>query len=504
MKTIGRTFLLLTIWLGSLFAFVTVTYASIINVSSYGDGTCSLANAQSAYNAASAGDIIVFPAGNCTWSSSLTIGKPISIIGAGSGPGGTKLIASGSMSNGFFNVTGITSSSLLRISGFYFEMKDWTPETAIYVHNVTMDNIRIDQNTFNQGSKPILFYNPKGLIDNNYFYNANIAIEYSAGTEDKAKNSWVSMAAGTGNALFIEDNHFIDDANFSARYVNERIGTFNGGKLVARYNHFDSVAFPLSPNQPNTPIMTHGSAAGGVANAYWQEGTGARRGQSVVEVYNNIFIGKRIDYPVAVRGSANLIYNNQVTITPPNNPPRIAFGEEEYFVTGQWVPLRINWPAEDQIHNTFIWNNTYNGNLYFNRPEHIVIQPQNGNCTGNRTPMSCCTGSGTGTCGDGTGQTNNQFIQLNRDYFLHAPCGASDLTDAYGNTCTHGKASFTGLNGGSASYPTDGSTYPTLGNMTFSNIGDNAYYGYTPYQYPHPLRSERRTLGAPLNVRIMY
>lgn len=132
------------IFLFSLFSiFLTDCYATTFYVADYGDSTCSLANAQSAYNAASAGDTIVFPAGTCTWSSALTINKPLSIIGAGSVAGGTKLIASGSMTTGFFNVTGITSSDLMRISNFYFDMIDWTPATAIYVHSVNMDNIRL-------------------------------------------------------------------------------------------------------------------------------------------------------------------------------------------------------------------------------------------------------------------------------------------------------------------------------------------------------------------------
>jgi len=458
MKRTGRIFALLSVCLVCLCAYVTGGNAATIYVSNYGNGTCSLTNAQSAYNAASASDTIVFPAGTCTWTSALTIAKPLSIIGAGSGAGGTKLIATPPMSNGFFEITGITSSNLVRISGFYFEMKDMTPYTAIYVHDVAMDNIRINHNIFNQGNRAILFYNPKGLIDNNYFYNANLTIEYSAGSVAKANASWASMAAGTADALFIEDNHFIDDANYLRNYTNERVGTFNGGKLVVRYNTFSSYNIPDAAGTVY-PIMTHGSAAGGVANGYWQIGTGARRGQSVVEIYNNVMEGKRIDFPVTVRGSANLIYSNTIT-TVSRIAPRIYLREEEYDVGSNWSPLRTAWPAEDQVHNTFIWNNTANGTRMNSDPStYFAIVPN-----------------------------ASAGLQKDRDYFLHAPCGASDTTDAYGNACTHGKESFTGLNGASGSYPTDGTVYPTLGTMIFTAVGPNAYYGYTPYTYPHPLR----------------
>ena len=441
MKPLSKIINILLVCLVCLCAYVADSYAATFYVANYGDGTCSLANAQSAYNAASAGDTIVFPAGTCTWSSALTVGKALSITGAGSGAGGTKLVASGSMSNGFFNITGITSSVLMRISGFYFEMTDWTPQTAIYVHSVNMDNIRIDNNIFNQGSKPILFYNPRGLIDNNYFYNSNLTIEYSAGSVAKANASWDSMAAGTADALFIEDNHFIDNAEYTAGGSQERVGTFNGGKLVVRYNNFD---FYDIPHDATTyPVHTHGSASGGVANGYWQQETGARRGQSVVEIYHNVMGGKRIDYPISVRGSANLIYNNTI-ISESGNPSRITLSEEEYTVSSNWNPLRVDWPAEDQVHNTFIWNNTF----------------------------------------DGTAQTSSNIlaipdetkIQLNRDYFLHEP------------QATGGKEIFTGANGASSTYPTNGTVYPTLGTMVFTPDVENAYYGYTPYTYPHPLR----------------
>jgi len=452
------------IFLFFCFFFLSVHYG---HADTHTADSCSLADVTTAYNASSDGDILAVPAGNCTWSSALTIGKALSTLGAGSGVGGTKLTASGAMSSGFFNITGFTSSNLMRISGFYFEMTNWTPATAINVSSITDDNVRIDHNTFNQGSHAILFYNPLGVIDHNTFYNSDLTIEYSSGSRANADASWVSMAVGTANATFIEDNHFIDDANYTGTYFDERVGTFNGGKLVVRHNHFDSTQSAYEGQAIG--IMTHGSAAGGCSNGYWQItglGGDCRRGQSVVEIYENLIEGKRIDYPVVVRGSANLIYNN-TTISASAGASRIAMSEEEYTVGSNWSPLRTAWPAEDQVHNTFIWGNTFDGEALTS--ENLLVEP------------------------------SETYIELNRDYFLHAPCGASDTTDGYGNTCTHGKETFTGANGASSSYPTDGSTYPTLGTMQFVGTGDNAYYGYNPYTYPHPLALAQYTLAITKN-----
>jgi hypothetical protein len=154
--------------------------------------------------------------------------------------------------------------------------------------------------------------------------------------------------------------------------------------------------------------------------------------------------GRRIDFLYTSRGSVNLVHHNSIANLV-MNAPRVYFYEEEQYET-QWSPNRTSWPAEDQVHNSFVWANTYNGSAYFNDPAHIAI-----------------------------GATSTTYIQLNREVFLHEPKAAG------------GKAAFTGLNGASGTYPTDGIRYPTLGTMVFTPEGPNAYYGYAPYTYPHPL-----------------
>jgi hypothetical protein len=169
----------------------------------------------------------------------------------------------------------------------------------------------------------------------------------------------------------------------------------------------------------------------------------------VIEVYNNYMHGKRIDHMVGYRGGSALIYNNY-HISTAASTGIIDINEEEY-ETAVYTQ-RAAWPAEDQVNNSFIWGNTL----------------------------------------DGVGQTADRVVVIwgadylakDQDYFLHAPCAAADETDAYGNACTHGKSTWTGLNGASDTYPTDG-----LGNGTevFTATGDNAHYPYTPFTCPHPL-----------------
>jgi hypothetical protein len=326
--------------------------------------------------------------------------------------------------------------------------------------NTAVEKLRIDNNTFKLGSTQLEIMGCTGVIDSNYFYNAGAYfILTSAGTRSQADASWANLIPGTVDALFIEDNNFVVDAEGNPNLSG--CDAYNGGKLVYRYNEWNY------DNEPSggwsSALGFHGSAAGGCANGYWQQGSNCRRSPSLFEIYNNNLHGKTLSRLFTARGGTGLIYNN--THTNKSGIGNITLIEEEYSIT-QWYPLRTEWPAEDQVHNLFIWGNTFNG----------TIQTQSNINADSR-------------------------IYLGKDYFLHAPCGGLDKYDAYGNLCTHGKATFTGENGASGSYPTDGVVYPNKGTMVFNSTGDNAYLNYTPYEYPHPLRKFIDIPSYPKNLR---
>lgn len=441
MKATGRMLILVSICFACLCAYVTVSFADIIYISDYADGAASFENTQAAYNDASSGDTIIFPKnGNGTWSSSLIIGKALIING-----NGTTLTAGGTMSHGFFELSNFTSDDLVRITNFTFNLNNTQGGSAIYFFGLNLSKLRIDHNTFHHGGTVMEIRGCKGVIDHNYFYNGYRMILYSSGSRSLADASWESMEAGTGDALFVEDNHFIYDENYTGGQGNDNVlDTFNGGKLVFRYNTIDSTNIPPGFTSVCWTLQTHGSASGGSSIAYWQADSNARRGQSVVEIYENTMTGKNLGRLATFRGSANLVYNN--TINSLNYSTYLYMYEEENYEP-QWYPLRSNWPAEDQVHNTFIWGNIFNG--VSQNESHIVSY-------------------------------NEEWIKKDRDYFLHRPATT-------GEGMTLGKEIFTGANGASSTYPTDGTTYPTKGTMQFIPDVENAYYGYTPYTYPHPL-----------------
>lgn len=452
---IKRLFLAVCFVVGLSAPAVSATY----EVANYGDGSMSVANFNSALTAASAGDTILFDGTNATWSETATVGKAVTVNG-----NGTKLTAGATLSSGFFNITGFTDeSNTMRITGFELDLVDHTGR-GIYVNSVTLSNLRIDSNTFYFGSVQIEVGGSFGVIDNNVFYNGASAIYYTAGTTAQANASWDSMSAGTSSAMFIEYNIFYLDGDWPGGSHGNGIDTHNGGKLVIRHNEWDYDNWGEATTAYT--IQTHGNAAGGLpaTQGYWESGDGARRGQSVVEIYSNYMHGTRIDFMATIRGSANLIYNN-IHTDETGGTSRIYMYEEEQWGATNWDPLRAEWPAEDQIHNTFIWGNTFDDGTA-QSISNIALSDIDASCTGSDSPYPCCTGSGAGTC--------NEFVVQDRDFFLHRPATT-------GEGMTLGIETFTSANGAAGTHPTDGDPYTDEGTMEFTADVENAYYGYSPY-----------------------
>jgi hypothetical protein len=434
--------------------------------------SCSLADVTAAYNLAGSGDIVSVPACTATpWTSYLTISKSITIQGAG---GGQTVITNGGTTKLFY--INLSSDVPVRITGFYFT-QDLHPageENAVYINgkkdnSFPLTKVRIDNNYFYQGVDVIWATGwLECLIDHNTFYNADRAI-IVIGDDDYAWNR--TIAAGTSHALFIEDNTFLAD-NKVTWIFNENLYQQQGARTVVRYNNFDFHACTVC----TAFYDSHGNGT------YYTGGTDFR-GQPILEIYNNTFHSYNTYSFGDFRGGSFLIWGNSfIEDTGAAKPWKwLSLTEEEDYLKGEghFSPLRTQWPAQDQVNNSFLWNNTLCDNSSnCIAITDIVLNTPNSSCTAASTPYACCTGNGTGTCDD-------VFLQKDRDYFMHAPASSG------------GKASYTGSRaGGSTTAPTTDDT----GSMSFSSSGANAYYPYTPFVYPHPLQS---SLSAPQNLRVV-
>jgi hypothetical protein len=245
------------------------------------------------------------------------------------------------------------------------------------------------------------------------------------------------------DTLYVEGNFFLRDNTFPCGDINNYIESGQGGTFVIRYNTFDGSNFCQEECLHDTggcytdaAIMTHGNGC------YYVDGTGnggGLRGHPITEFYNNKETSVRNDYALVFRGGSVLAHDNVISTL--RYTPAIVLREEEAAGDDSgFIPKRTLWPAEDQINNSFFWNNTVND-----------------------SPMTVYTATPV-------------FIRENRDYFMHAPAA------------TGGKEVYSGRPGASPTYPSDGTVYPLgAGTMTFINSGPNAYYPYTPFTCPHPL-----------------
>jgi len=400
--------------------------------------SASFADVSTAYGLCSDGDTLSIPADSKTWTSTLTVTKAITIKGAGKA---LTVLSGGSTEQYFILQPGSDKAQRLTGIGFIGGSSGGTGKVEIAgVTNGSycLDHIRIDHCDFENDNEAISSFGwVEGLIDHNSFKDCDRTI-LIRGDDNRA---WTrTIAAGTSHALFIEDNSFV--------YTNAHVGidqfvyNYEGARTVIRYNSFDATA---ETGADCACFDSHGN------QSYWTGGTDFR-GQPLVEIYNNTFAVHHTYQFCIFRGGSVICHDNAFTyITSGANP--LQCGEEEGDPGhSSWFNgiTRTAWPAQDQINNSFFWNNTLNGAPI--------------------TDISLWFPS-----------TDPTFIQKNRDYFMASPAASG------------GSESYTGARqGGSQSHPTapGDSTPPAndTGSMAFSGSGPNAYYPYVPYTYPHPLQ----------------
>jgi hypothetical protein len=445
-----------------LFCFLSVAcaHAGTITASS-----TSQSDVQAAVAQANDGDTVVIPATSASginWTQSLIISKSITLIGAGTvSPKITKI-------NNMIPWDGTNNTSVIviaftqtegdkpvRVTGIYFdnietptydhccgyagpdksgvrvEGKSTNDYGDAYMNNADLTRVRIDHCAFHKGKMTVALYgHVEGVVDNNSFMNADIAV----GVWGDDSTSWSRpIVPGTQHAMFIEDNLFTVDDNVDWTPVDHQCYSQEGGRPVIRYNTFDLTGFTKDSNYF---IDEHGN------QNYYNVAHWNFRGQPIVEIYNNILKAHSTYQFMELRGGSVLVYNNTMTTSDASNGA-IEMWEEEAWQTSMFSPLRTQWPAEDQINATFFWGNTLNGgsaNIIAGNP---------------RVP-------------DG-GSAERNLIKPNRDYWLSPP-----------NVTTH-------------------TTYP---NPPSPSSGyPNAYVpitSYTPFTYPHPLRSAQGPTPTPL------
>ena len=269
--------------------FVTVIGLAILseaNAATIQANSCSQSSTQSAVNSASNGDTVSVPAGNCTWTSTVTIpsSKRIALMGAGtdvtvitfSPAGGTALNLSKSGS---------------RVSGFTFR------EGAILVDgsNWRIDHCKLQFSAWSDGITAgsidtVNGYNPTGVIDHCTLNNMRvlaIGTNFGLGENGTQHAMWARpLGLGSNNAVFVENCTF----NGVADSVNA-IDANYGGRFVFRYNTLNDIYVEAHSVQGNNRAARsweiYNNTFNQVSKAMWVPDVSAWRHRRRVQQYRH-------------------------------------------------------------------------------------------------------------------------------------------------------------------------------------------------------------------------
>jgi hypothetical protein len=422
-----------------LVAYVFLTHRQIAEAAVIQTASCSQPDVQSAIEAASAGDTVQVPEGNCVWDQPLLIRKGVIIKGAGMEH---TIITSNyaSLDTNLFNIANYlvaynpenpADNDMFRLSGFTFDLDGkcrW-----IMLENRTplpIDKIRLDHNKVldYRGMLMHIYGTIYGVADNNLISGPESGGLIRMNGLDATTWNNLAFTYGTAENFYFEDNSF--DAPDTMFLYGEM-----GGRYCIRYNTFAGT----------------GSTNGfyGFADMHGNQ-PGAHNATMGVEIYENEISCPKGVVILGHRGGKALVFNNDVTSPASVAGPQVR---EEYHDS-------INPPASSPItgqpqhvSDSYYWGNTQNGTIPFYA--YISDQVDYGGSVG-LVP-----------------QENGDFWKENPSFDGTTGVGVG-LLSARPATCTLGVGYWT----------TD---TRTLYKCTASNTWETYY---TPYTYPHPLRNE--------------
>lgn len=425
-----------------------VTEAGTINAAS-----CSRTDVGTAISSSTYGDMVVIPAGSCTWSTTLTITKGITLQGAGTGV--STITSSVGTSNWLLQYTPDATSRAndtpFTLTGFTFNMSNASGGVRIWQESntVPMTKLNIHANAFSNtvGDTSLSVaciriadlngYHGQiyGIIFDNTFTNCGAAIQ-SYGIEVLG---WDNFTFAYGNAanMYIEDNTFVGNSAF--------IYGAHGGRYASRFN-----TFHLTSGAYQVFWDVHGNQGNGIA---------ATMG---CEIYRNTLT---IDANTAVlddRGGKCMVFQNTSTGTSGDWQVREEFADSLDPTTN---------PQPQHVSDTYYFLNTHNGSN-----------------VGVSETQDCC-----------------NAITPNVDYFNYTASftGASGVGSgtlaARPATCTTGVGYWATNQGSWNTTGTSGLFYKCTSTNTWSLY-------YSPYVYPHPMRGGApppSPPSAPTNLRIV-
>jgi hypothetical protein len=460
-----------------LLALALLGFATTGNASTVTANSCSKSDVQAAVASAGRGGTVMVPAGSCTWSSTLNLTYGITLTGAGVGSTVTTSSGGVALVSVIPDATAIANSENIKITGFTFDGAGGS-STLISLQGANGDTgtkpyryIIIGDNKFqnaNPASSTLVGAaiqanadnngQIRGVIYHNIFDRCNIILRLFSNddTQEWANPAFNQLAYGTEDNLYFEDNTIM----YSSSYGGDNPGwieTGQGGRLVARYNTWNLA----NATTPQEIWDIHG----------FQNWNGAiNSGQTstmIVEYYGNTLSNMGTYRWVNHRGSRGLFFDNILTGKGGNSIDLYGMSFPTT-CSSDINPTPTNY--NPLVNNTYFFNNTNNGSnviasmVSSGTPAHCSVSENSNwwNYNAACTTSSCSAGIGTGTT---------------------PPTGG----------CT------TGVGYWAASTATPTTSSSAIQNASFYKCTSTNTWTryYTPYTYPHPLRSGSQTTGAP-------
>lgn len=385
-------------------------------------------------------DIITVPAGSADWNDSyVTISKYIKLVGAGEGS--TTITTSRGTYNGGIVIdpdsTSISSGGVFEISGFTFD-GDSADATAIVIDNSSTAGfgvVNIHDNTFQNFGSLSLYIRGywKGVVHNNTWAASNDMHAFRYISYNATSWNWLDeYTYGTDDVIFIEDNVF-----------NNGFTVHSGGwssRAVVRFNQYNISAnlYPM--------VDIHGNQGSGVC------------GMMGFEMYENNIAGDGHTCTVDMRGGRAIHFKN--VMTNGTYSPRVR-NENCNDLEGTC--------DRDGDTQTFNIQNSY----------HFLNTDDGSNRATSFSSDGC----------DEEVSENSEYWNQNTSY---NPGVSTSLTTGVGvgtkaqmnivTTCTEGVGFWVTDEGSWNGDGDDGQLYRCNGSNTW------VLY-YTPYAYPHPLRT---------------
>ncbi len=304
--------------------------------------TCSAADVQQALSAAPDGATVTIPAGTCDWGSQ-TVSRAAGISVRGAGRDLTKIRRTGAPAGdgGYALIFDCTNGKPVELSGIAFEGMDTdsVEDNGVKLGHSCRDFKVHDTRftLFSNAGLEVRGGNSRGVVYSSEFID-NFRPGLGYGVVVYGDDEWPgTIALGTAEAVFIEDNFF----------------SGNRHDVTSNYGSRDVI-------RHNTLVTNELSGDTGMIDAHGRQEP-LRRGSRSWEIYENVLQVQDTTYTdgISIRGGDGVIFNNTIDGEVAYDAQIVI--EQGCPATGGGPGPAGPYPAPDQTMGAWIWNNVRGG-----------------------------------------------------------------------------------------------------------------------------------------------